>query len=148
MRLTTQRIYNLDEAPQLAILFDQYRVFYDQKSDLEGAKTYLEERLNNHQSIIIITEDDGELVGFTQLYPSFSSVSMKPLYILNDLFVIKEYRGNGIGQILLKAAGNLGKSLGWKGMVLETHFDNPAQKLYKREGWVLDEDYLHFGKYF
>ena len=56
-------------------LFDQYRVFYGQSSDKRG-----------------------DAVGFAQVYPSYSSISMRRTWILNDLFVVKESRGRGIGR--------------------------------------------------
>jgi GNAT superfamily N-acetyltransferase len=143
-----KQIHSLESCPEIANLFDSYRIFYGQPSNIEAAKVYLAERLNRNESIILVAFYNGTAVGFTQLYPSFSSVSMKPLYILNDLFVIEEKRGLGIGEALLDAAENLGKALAWKGMVLETAQDNPAQKLYERKGWAEDKDYKHYGKYF
>jgi GNAT superfamily N-acetyltransferase len=110
--------------------------------------SYLSERLTNGESIILVAKDDDEAVGFTQLYPGFSSISMKPLYTLNDLFVAESHRGNGIGSLLLDAAETMGRNQGWKGMVLETATDNPAQKLYERKGWSKDVEYFHFGLYF
>lgn len=65
-------------------LFDQYRVFYSQASDLASAKKFLVERFKNYNSAIFVAEDDQIITGFTQLYLSFSSVSMKRIWILND----------------------------------------------------------------
>ncbi len=146
--ITTFQIHDLSQAPSIVDLFDDYRTFYKQKSDKENARIFLDKRLTNNESIIIVASIDDVIVGFTQLYPSFSSVSMKRLYILNDLFVKDEARGKGVGQALLQAAETLGRKNGWKGMTLETANDNPAQNLYKREGWSIDNEYLHFGKYF
>lgn len=72
------------DAAAIAPLFNQYREFYRQASDLQGAEAYLKARLENHESVILIAEENGEFIGFTQLYPTFSSVSMKRIYILND----------------------------------------------------------------
>jgi GNAT superfamily N-acetyltransferase len=146
--IEVNQINSLETCPEIANLFDSYRIFYGQPSNIEAAKVYIAERLDRKESIILVAFDNETAVGFTQLYPSFSSVSMKPLYILNDLFVTEEKRGLGIGEALLDAAENLGKALAWKGMVLETAQDNPAQKLYERKGWVEDKDYKHYGKYF
>ena len=76
----------------LAQLFDAYRQFYEQPSDLEGAREYLSERMANDDSVIFLAMRDGEGVGFTQLYPSFTSLRMGPLWILYDLYVIPEAR--------------------------------------------------------
>lgn len=82
----------ISDAAAIAPLFNQYREFYRQASDLQGAEAFLKARLKNHESIILIAEENGELIGFSQLYPAFSSVSMKRIYILNDLFVAPHAR--------------------------------------------------------
>lgn len=61
-------------------------------------------RLENEESVIFIAEENGEFIGFTQLYPAFSSVAMKRIYILNDLFVASSVRKKGAGRRLLSAA--------------------------------------------
>ena len=80
---------NLEE---LVPLFDQYRLFYKQDSDLHGAKVFLTDRFNNNESVIFLAYFNGNPVGFTQLFPMFSSVSMQRSYVLNDLFVTAAYR--------------------------------------------------------
>jgi GNAT superfamily N-acetyltransferase len=130
---------------QLIPLFDRYRVFYEQKSNPKAARTFLKERFNKKDSIIFIALDSAGMgLGFTQLYPSFSSVSMQRTYILNDLFVASEARKRGIGEALLKKAKQFAISEGSKGLVLETATDNPAQTLYERLGWVENIDVIHY----
>ncbi len=76
-------------------LFDAYRQFYGQEPDLLGARRFLEARLRGGDSVVLLAFDaTGAGVGFVQLYPSFSSVAMKPIWILNDLFVAPEARRN------------------------------------------------------
>ncbi|HBY68373.1 MAG TPA: GNAT family N-acetyltransferase, partial [Flavobacteriaceae bacterium] len=94
--------------------------------------------------IFMAFTSENEAVGFTQLYPSFSSVSVQRTYILNDLFVSKEYRGKGIGEALLNHAKQFAKKEGSKGLTLETETNNPAQHLYERLGWKKDEHTFHY----
>src|SRR5437016_5524735 len=82
-------------------LFDQYRQFYRQPSDPERAYEFLRERLERSQSVILLAFDNTAAIGFTQLYPSFSSGAMAPIFILNDLFVSSEARRRGMGSALL-----------------------------------------------
>jgi hypothetical protein len=80
----------LEHLDVLTGLFDSYRQFYGQEPDLPGARRFLEARLRCRDSVVFLAfRDDATRtsVGFVQLYPSFSSVSMKPIWILNDLFV-------------------------------------------------------------
>jgi len=135
---------DLEHLQKLAILFDKYRVFYKQGSDLQAAEKFLKERLANNESIVFLADINGKSVGFTQLYNSFSSVSMKPTYILNDLYVEESYRKKGVGEALLNKAKELCRQNDFKGLALETAIENPAQKLYERLGWEKDSGYFHY----
>ena len=141
MNIIKAHIEHLD---LIVSLFDAYRVFYRKPSDKKAAKKFLFERLKNRESIIFLALVDNEAVGFTQLYPSFSSVSMKPIYILNDLFVTAAYRKQGIGVALLDKAKELCREQKYKGLVLQTETKNPAQYLYERLGWKKDPDLQYF----
>lgn len=135
---------HIEHLNDLAPLFDGYRVFYEQLSDLELAKQFLKDRIRNDESIIYMAYMDGEAVGFTQLYPLFSSVSLKPMYLLNDLYVKADYRGQGIGKALIDKAKALCEKEQNKGLALQTAIDNPAQKLYERLGFIKDQDFLYY----
>lgn len=129
----------------LVPLFDSYRVFYKQASNPEEARKFLRERFQNKDSVIFIAMDqEGKGLGFVQLYPSFSSVSMQPTYILNDLYVASEARKKGIGEALMERAKEFAIAQNSKGLTLETAIDNPAQKLYKRLGWKQDLEVNHY----
>ena len=134
----------LEDIGKLAPLFDAYRIFYQQESDIKAAKTFLKERLKNGQSIILMALWKEKVVGFTQLYITSSSVSMQPFFILNDLYVLTEFRGKGIGEKLLETAKELCRERGFKGLALETAKDNPAQRLYEKLDWKSDTEYLHY----
>jgi len=128
----------------IAPLFDAYRVFYQQESNIEAARLFLSKNLSEDLSIVLSALWQGQTVGFTQLYTTYSSVSLKPFLILNDLYVSTEFRGKGVGEKLLEAAKELCGELGYKGLALETANGNPAQQLYEKLGWQKDTDYLHY----
>ncbi len=128
----------------IAVLFDEYRVWYHQHSDIEKAKQFLNDRLSRNESVIFVAEDNGKLVGFTQLYPIFSSVSMSNAWLLNDMFVSRNERGKGIASNLLNAARQLGCENGSKWLMLQTSCDNDAaQRLYEKNGWVKETDFFY-----
>lgn len=135
---------NIEHLEDLIPLFNGYRMFYKQISDMETAKQFLSERILNNESIIFMAYSDNEAVGFTLLYPLFSSVSMKPMYLLNDLFVKSNYRGKGIGEALINTAKALCETQQNKGLALQTATDNPAQKLYERLGFIKDHDLYYY----
>jgi GNAT superfamily N-acetyltransferase len=121
-------------------LFDQYRVFYGKPSDVGSASEFLKERLSKGDSVIFVAEKDSVLTAFTQLYPLFSSVRMKKLWLLNDLYVNEKYRGQGISVLLIDEAKTLCRTSGACGMYLETAKSNDiGNKLYPKTGFELND---------
>lgn len=130
---------------EVSRLFDQYRIFYQQPSNLEAAKNFLQERFEKNDSTIFLADDGGHIVGFTQLYPSFSSVSMKQVWILNDLFVKEEYRNKGVAKLLISKAEEFAQATQAVRMVLATQISNiAAQRLYESRGYIKDENFYHY----
>ena len=126
-------------------LFDAYRQFYRAAADLEAARRFLRERFSNLQSLILLAFDREAAVGFTQLYPSFSSVSMARIYILNDLFVSPETRGQGAGAALLRAAADFGRQAGAVRLELATEVTNTtAQAVYEHLGWQRNTGFYYY----
>ncbi|WP_338846091.1 GNAT family N-acetyltransferase [Massilia sp. W12] len=134
------------DLPAIAPLFDAYRQFYRQSPDVAGAQAFLQQRMQLAQSQILLAQaEDGRLAGFTQLYPVFSSVSMRPAWILNDLYVHPEFRQQGVASALLQAAIAHGRSSGAAWISLQTAHDNAAaQALYRQHGFTQEEKYLSF----
>jgi len=132
---------NLEDLNKVTDLFDQYRVFYGQKSDTTSAIRFIEERLSAEDSVIFLAFDEkNNPAGFTQLYPSFSSVGMKKIWILNDLFVSKNYRRQGVAKLLMAKAVSHTIQTGRSKLVLETGENNlEAQQLYESLGWTKEK---------
>src|SRR3954469_7608441 len=123
----------------LVPLFDTYRQFYRHPSDPQGARRFLLDRFEHNQSVIFLAFDGAAAIGFTQLYPSFSSGAMARIFILNDLFVSPEARGRRAGSALLHAAADYGRSVGAVRLVLSTGVTNTtAQAVYEKLGWQRD----------
>lgn len=138
---------------RLAPLFDAYRVFYGRPSDLAVARAFLTDRFTHDQSVVFIAERregdapgaPGEAVGFTQLYPSFSSTSVARIFILNDLYVVPEARRAGVATGLLEAAASHGRAVGAVRLSLSTAIENDtAQALYASRGWRRDTEYFTY----
>ena len=129
----------------VAQLFNKYRMFYEQNADLEGATHYIKERLEKNESVIFTVINGGEYVGFTQLYPTFSSISMKRAWILNDLYVDEVARKQGVGEMLLGMAKEHAEKTGAKSIALSTAPDNiAAQRLYEKNGYKRDEAFYQY----
>jgi ribosomal protein S18 acetylase RimI-like enzyme len=132
----------------LAPLFDAYRVFYQQPSNLEAARFFLWQRISNLESVIFLAQDkvpEQTGLGFTQLYPSFTSIGMARIWILYDLYVIPEARQKSIGRALMDRAHIFAQATGSASIELSTAIDNkPAQKLYESLGYVRDEEFYFY----
>lgn len=137
---------NVSDVPAIAPLFDAYRIFYQQESDIELANIFLTERLQKQQSIIFFAvEMHDEVLGFIQLFPSFSSVSAKRLWILNDLFIATKARRRGIARQLMNHARQFAIETGAKGLFLETAHDNfHGQALYESLGYRKNSEFYYF----
>jgi GNAT superfamily N-acetyltransferase len=142
------RLANLADLDVVAPLFDAYRQFYEQVPDLGGAWRFLNERLINDESVVLLAEDAaGQALGFCQLYPSFCSVEAAPIYTLYDLFVSSHARRGGVGRALLLAAQSHALASGKVRMDLTTaRINHAAQSVYASLGWVRDEVFFTYSK--
>lgn len=137
------RALEIGDLQPLAKLFDDYRVFYRQPSDMGAARDFVAQRLQRGDSVLLGAFTDGELVGFMQLYPSFTSVGMAPLWILNDLYVTADARRSGVATALMNAARDHARATGARRVVLATEKSNTsAQRLYERLGYRREEDFF------
>jgi GNAT superfamily N-acetyltransferase len=133
------------DVERIAPLFDAYRQFYKQKPDLAAARAFIAERLQRDESVIFLALDGDNPVGFVQLYPCFSSTAMKPMWILNDLFVTPEARRHGAAKALMERSRQWAVETRADGLWLETAVDNhPGQRLYESLGWKRDNDFYRY----
>jgi ribosomal protein S18 acetylase RimI-like enzyme len=130
----------------VAALFDAYRSFYQQPSNLEQSRAFIAERMAASESAIFLAQDEnGKALGFVQLYPTFSSIDAHRTWLLSDLFTAPAARGRGVGRLLMNTARDFALATGAKGLVLETATDNfTAQGLYESLGYVRDSGFYTY----
>lgn len=130
----------LEDVDALVPLFDDYRQFYGQPSDLTRARNWLRARIGANESVVLLAERDAQAAGFAQLYPMYSSVQTARIWVLNDLYVAPEQRRLGVAQALLKSAIEYARDDGAARLQLETRRDNEAARaLYLKTGWREDD---------
>ncbi len=135
---------NKDHIDGVAVLFDQYRQFYNCRPDLQLSTSYISERITNSESTIFVAILNGRAVGFVQLYPSFCSIDASRILILHDLFVDAEVRNSGIGAALMNQAADFARTQGVGRIDLMTEKSNHSgQHLYEKLGYTKS-----FGNYF
>jgi len=137
---------DMEHLEAIAVLFDQYRQFYEEQADLAACKQFIEKRLSNNESVIFVAQSaTDDLLGFTQLYRSFCSVEMAELIYLYDLFVTPAARRQGVARSLMQAAREYASNRGAGRLQLETAVTNhPGQALYEQLGWQRDEDFFTY----
>lgn len=143
---TRQAVYA--DLPAVTTLFDRYRSFYNHASDEAAARRFLAERFDHGESVIFVAERGAQMLGFTQLYPSYSSTSMARVFILNDLYVDASARRHGVGRLLLKVAEVYARAHGAVRLQLNTDVANAnAQALYDACGWARETKFLSFHRH-
>ncbi len=132
----------IEDIETIIPLFTAYRTFYKVESDPAQLRSYLYERLTNNQCVIFLAMLNETPVGFTQLYPGFSSLSLKNTWTLNDVFVVPEARRSAIGQQLMDSAKQMAEESGACEIMLQTATNNvSAQGLYEKLGYERDNDF-------
>ena len=135
----------LNDVEAISPLFDAYRVFYEQTSDLDGAAECLKENLSYQRSHVFVFEENETVQGFTQLYPAFCSVAMQPFFVLYDLYVVPTARAKGVGTSLLRFAHDWAKAHGAFRVDLETaHTNVTAQSVYEAPHTVVDTEFRKY----
>lgn len=143
MSSITVRQAILSDLEVLVPLFDTYRQFYGRTSDVRAARAFLLARFDHGESILFIAFEGSTPIGFTQLYPGFSSISLARIFILNDLYVDAHARRKGVAAKLMSAAVEFARALGAVRVSLSTATTNEtAQALYQSAGWKRDEQFL------
>jgi ribosomal protein S18 acetylase RimI-like enzyme len=135
----------LPDLDLVAPLFDAYRQFYRLAADPALARSFIADRLEQSDSVILLAMEEREALGFVQLYPLFSSTAARPgrLWLLNDLYVAPTARGRGVARALMQRARAHATETGATGLFLQTARDNwTAQRLYHSLGYRRDDQFL------
>jgi len=141
---------SLEHISKLSLVFDEYRVHFEQESNLEASTNFLKERIGNNQAVVFaaIDEDSTDIMGSTLLYPMYSSLKLKSTWTLNDMYITDKYRKFGVATRLLETVKAFGAETDAQWVNLKTGTENvKAQALYEKFGFKKDEGcfyyYLH-----
>ena len=141
MRIVQATLEHLD---LLTPLFVKYREFYNELPYPESSRKFLEKRLRRKESVIYLAlaDDEDKLLGFCQLYPSFSSLSLKRVWILNDIYVAEDSRRMLVADHLMREAKKMAKETNAVRMRVSTSANNEAaQKTYESIGFRKDTEF-------
>lgn len=138
----------LSDLDELAGLFNQYRQFQGKESNPLAARAFLQARFDRAESVVFIAHQEDVAVGFAQLYPSYSSVALAKVFVLNDLFVHEAGRRNGAASALLAALESYAWSVGALRVTLNVARENESgQALYEAKGWSQDAQFFMYHRF-
>ncbi|MEB7780383.1 MULTISPECIES: GNAT family N-acetyltransferase [Mammaliicoccus] len=140
-------ILNVEDVNKIVPIFDEYRVYFDQQSNVDAAYDFLYNNLSNNDAVIFIAEDEEAVIGFLQLYSMLSSMKMSEMLIINDLYLTDAARGKHIGEQLMHQAFKYGKDSGYETISLETEKSNiGGNRLYTKLGMQVDDEHNYYSK--
>tara|TARA_R110002072_G_scaffold173600_2_gene328294 strand:+ start:72335 stop:72799 length:465 start_codon:yes stop_codon:yes gene_type:complete len=91
---------------------------------------------------ILLAVDGGRVIGVAVCFEGFSTFTGRSLLNIHDLAVSAEYRGQGVGTMLLDAVAERARKIGCCRVTLEVDTANPgAKKLYERSGFVMTQEF-------
>ncbi|MCG8618038.1 MAG: GNAT family N-acetyltransferase [Desulfobacterales bacterium] len=132
---------------RLVPVIEEYRVFCGAQADAEGTRAFFESRLADDGAItfIALDEETDAVMGFVNLYPSYSTLAHKRLWILNDLGVSGNYRGYGVATALIRKVQDFAAETGAVRVELKTRADNAnARALYRAVGFKEDDQHVYY----
>jgi ribosomal protein S18 acetylase RimI-like enzyme len=146
--MSTPSEATLHDLDDVAALFCAYLEFYDVQREPGEARDFLRERMQSGESLILLARTaEGAAAGFAQVYFTFSSLSLAPVWTFNDLYVDAAARGLGVGRALVREVCSRAAEAGALRVQGETAVDNhTAQALYAAEGFEVEEGFLHLSR--
>jgi GNAT superfamily N-acetyltransferase len=125
------------EYEDLLPLVAAYQRFYEVEDiDEERNREFFRRFLApSEDGLLLGARREGRLVGHACLYWHFSSTAARETVLMNDLFVIPELRGEGVGRALIEASLEVARERGAASLEWQTAPDNhTAQRLYDSTG--------------
>lgn len=135
----------IQDIPRIVPVFESYREYFNQKRDPIATDSFLFDRFEHRESVMLIAEVDDDVVGIAHLYPSFSSLSLQRIWILNDFFIIERFRSQGIGKQLIAEVKEYARLTKIKGIELSVeHTNTNAWAFWENRGFKLDEEFRYY----
>jgi GNAT superfamily N-acetyltransferase len=129
----------LTDVEALVPLVEAHRKFREAAPDPVGTQTFLHERISRDETVIFVAFEGASMVGFTQIYRTYSTTLLAPVYLINELWVLPHLRKNGLGTELEAAAIEHARQAGAVRLTMATVTgDAIPQSVYAAAGWLRD----------
>ncbi|MGX6444843.1 N-acetyltransferase family protein [Neobacillus sp. K501] len=137
------------DVPNLVPIFDEYREYFKQQKNPAEVERFLFEKFEHLESVIFLAEIDSEVIGFAQVYPIFSSLTLKRVWLLNDFFIFEAYRNRGVGSELFRKVKEFSILTKAKGIELSVeHVNEKAWQFWERLGFKIDDEFRYYSTQF
>lgn len=135
----------IQDLPSIVPIFDSYREYFNQQKDPVLVERFLFEKFEHRESVIFIAQKQDEVIGFAQLYPLFSSLTLQRVWLLNDFFITEEFRGSGVGTQLFATVKEFTLLTKSKGIELSVeHTNKKAWTFWEKQGFKEDEEFRYY----
>lgn len=135
----------IQDLPKIVPIFDSYREYFGQLKDPAAVNQFLFEKFEHLESVIFIAQLRDEVIGFAQLYPVFSSLTLQRVWLLNDFFIEEEFRGSGVGTQLFATVKEFTLLTRSKGIELSVeHTNKKAWTFWEKQGFKMDEEFRYY----
>jgi GNAT superfamily N-acetyltransferase len=127
--------HTAEVATLLAALFEEVGHTPDAEA-IAAIFNHIEE--SDHHSTLLAMDDDGDIVGILTIAETLSLYAGGYIGVLNELYVVPEYRSEGVGKMLLDAAKALAEERDWVRLEVTTPGDeyDKTLRFYEREGFL------------
>jgi GNAT superfamily N-acetyltransferase len=142
--MITNRQATINDLPALVPIFDKYRQHFGQAPDPERTHKFLFDRFEHLESVIFVAEVENSVIGFAQLYPVFSSLSLQRVWLLNDFYILEDMRDKGIGKQLFETVKQYCILTKAKGIELSVQHTNRAWKFWEEQDFVIDDEFRYY----
>lgn len=135
----------IHDLPKIVPIFHSYREYFKQQRDPIKVESFLFEKFEHLESVILIAEQQSEVIGFAQLYPIFSSLTLQRVWLLNDFYIAEEFRNCGVGKQLFAKVKEFAMLTKSKGIELSVeHTNKKAWEFWERQGFNIDEEFRYY----
>lgn len=141
----TIRQATIPDLPKIVAMFDSYREYFGQQKDPAAVEQFLFEKFERLESVIYMAQLQDEIIGFAQLYPVFSSLTLQRVWLLNDFFIAEDFRGSGVGTQLFSTVKEFTLLTKSKGIELSVeHTNKKAWTFWEKQGFKMDEEFRYY----
>jgi len=136
-----------ESIPQIVELMREFAEYENLLDFFEVTEERLKTALFGETKVAeaIVAFDGETAIGYAVFFPYFSTFRGQRGLYLEDIYISKDFRKKGVGEMMLKFIANLAKSRGFERIDFQVlKWNKPAIEFYEKLGAVRDDEERHF----